>query len=110
MKTKRLIIATIFGIISGFICFFLASSGGNQLGLMLTINIILGRTLIGVAIGIWLDIRYPGQISWTITFLFAGLAVGCFNAWYWVERERKKIDGYYEESQESGHAGSESDE
>jgi ATP synthase protein I len=50
-------------------------------------------TLIGVAIGIWLDINYQGHISWTITFLFAGLAVGCINAWYWVERERKKIEG-----------------
>ena len=67
-------------------------------------------TLIGVAIGIWLDSRYPGQISWTITFLFTGLAIGCFNAWYWVERERKKIDGNYEESFEHSHTGSESDE
>jgi ATP synthase protein I len=50
-------------------------------------------TLIGVAIGIWLDIIYPGHISWTITFLFAGLAVGCANAWYWVEREQKKLRG-----------------
>jgi ATP synthase protein I len=55
-------------------------------------------TLIGVAIGIWLDIRHPGHISWTITFLFAGLAVGCFNAWYWVEKERKKIDIYNEKT------------
>jgi ATP synthase protein I len=67
-------------------------------------------TLIGVAIGIWLDIRYPGHISWTITFLFAGLAVGCFNAWYWVEKERKKIDGYYEESRENDQRGGENDE
>ena len=50
-------------------------------------------TLIGAAIGIWLDINYPGHISWTITLLFAGLVVGCANAWYWVERERKKIEG-----------------
>jgi ATP synthase protein I len=50
-------------------------------------------TLIGVVIGIWLDSIYPGHISWTITFLFAGLVVGCANAWYWVERERKKIAG-----------------
>jgi ATP synthase protein I len=62
-------------------------------------------TLIGVAIGIWLDIRYPGNVSWTITFLFAGLAVGCFNAWYWVEKERNKIDVYYEESQENDQWG-----
>ena len=50
-------------------------------------------TLIGAAIGIWLDINYPGHISWTITLLFAGLVVGCANAWYWVDKERKKIEG-----------------
>jgi len=50
-------------------------------------------TLIGVAIGVWLDVNFPGRISWTITFLFVGLVMGCVNAWYWVERERKKIEG-----------------
>ena len=50
-------------------------------------------TLNGAAIGIWLDINYPGHISWTITLLFAGLVVGCANAWYWVDKERKKIEG-----------------
>ncbi len=48
-------------------------------------------TLIGIAIGIWLDIHYPGQISWTLTFLSIGLAIGCANAWYWVSKEQKKI-------------------
>lgn len=51
-------------------------------------------TLIGVAIGVWLDIRYPGHISWTLTFLSIGLAIGCANAWYWVKREQKKIERY----------------
>ena len=50
-------------------------------------------TLIGVAIGLWLDIHYPGQISWTLTFLSIGLVVGCANAWYWVNKEQKKIKG-----------------
>lgn len=50
-------------------------------------------TLIGVAIGLWLDIHYPGQISWTLTFLSIGLAVGCANAWYWVKKEQKRIEG-----------------
>jgi ATP synthase protein I len=49
-------------------------------------------TLIGIAIGIWLDINYPGQISWTITLLFIGLGVGCANAWYWVKREQGRIE------------------
>ncbi|HWQ20025.1 MAG TPA: AtpZ/AtpI family protein [Methanotrichaceae archaeon] len=50
-------------------------------------------TLIGVALGAWLDSRYPGQISWTLTFLSIGLAIGCANAWYWVRREQKGISG-----------------
>ncbi len=49
-------------------------------------------TLIGTAIGIWLDINYPSRISWTITLLFVGLAVGCANAWYWVKREQGRIE------------------
>lgn len=48
-------------------------------------------TLIGIAIGIWLDIHYPSRISWTLTFLAIGLAVGCVNAWYWVSRQQRKI-------------------
>ena len=54
-------------------------------------------TLLGIALGLWLDSRYPGRISWTLTFLFGGLAVGCFNAWYWVSREREMIEREREE-------------
>ena len=52
MKTKRLIIATILGVVFGFVCYGLASGGQNEITLILALNIILGRTLIGVAIGI----------------------------------------------------------
>jgi ATP synthase protein I len=45
-------------------------------------------------IGVWLDIRYPGHISWTLTFLSIGLAVGCSNAWYWVKKGQKNIERY----------------
>lgn len=44
-------------------------------------------TLVCVALGIWLDRRWPGQISWTLTLLFVGITLGCLNAWYWVSRE-----------------------
>lgn len=44
-------------------------------------------TVIGVAIGVWLDARFEGQRSWTLTFLFIGIVVGCINAWFWVKRE-----------------------
>jgi hypothetical protein len=52
MKTKRLIISTLLGVLFGFVCYGLASSGQNELSTILALNIILGRTLIGVAIGI----------------------------------------------------------
>ena len=52
MKTKRLIIATLLGLVFGFVCFGMASSGPNEISTLLAINIILGRTLIGFGIGI----------------------------------------------------------
>ncbi len=48
-------------------------------------------TLLGAALGIWLDKRYPGIHSWTLTLLIIGLAIGCLNAWHWVARENKEI-------------------
>ncbi len=42
-------------------------------------------TLAGVAAGHWLDGRFPGGPSWTMTGLVAGVALGCANAWWWVK-------------------------
>lgn len=44
-------------------------------------------TIIGIAIGVWLDQEWPGRVSWTLTFLMIGIALGCLNAWYWVKQE-----------------------
>lgn len=46
-------------------------------------------TVIGVAVGVWLDGRGgdPGGISWTLTGLVVGVVVGCLNAWFWIQRE-----------------------
>lgn len=52
MKTKRLIIATLLGVLFSFVCYGMASSGQNEVPVFLAINIILGRTLIGFGIGI----------------------------------------------------------
>jgi ATP synthase protein I len=46
-------------------------------------------TLIGVAIGIWMDRTWPSTYSWTLTMLFIGLIIGCMNAWYWVNKESR---------------------
>lgn len=49
-------------------------------------------TLIGVALGVWLDARLESRVSWTLTLLFVGLAIGCANAWYWVRQEMRDDD------------------
>lgn len=48
-------------------------------------------TLIGTAIGIWLDHHYKGNRSWTLILLVAGLVMGCFTASHWISKEYRKI-------------------
>jgi ATP synthase protein I len=48
-------------------------------------------TLLGAALGLWLDKHHPGGHSWTLALLVAGLAIGCFNAWHWVANEEKAM-------------------
>lgn len=44
-------------------------------------------TLLGAALGLWLDRHYPGGRTWTLALLMAGLTLGCLNAWHWVSNE-----------------------
>lgn len=48
-------------------------------------------TLLGAALGLWLDRRYPGGHSWTLALLAIGLGLGCLNAWHWVAKEGREI-------------------
>lgn len=48
-------------------------------------------TLLGAALGHWLDRHYPMRHSWTLTLLVAGLIGGCMLAWSWVEKENQAI-------------------
>jgi ATP synthase protein I len=47
-------------------------------------------TLIGIALGIWLDETFVDSYSWTLMGLFIGVILGCLNAWYWINRESKR--------------------
>jgi ATP synthase protein I len=47
-------------------------------------------TLIGVAVGIWIDNTWSSRFSWTLMLLFIGVILGCVNAWYWVKRESRR--------------------
>ena len=48
-------------------------------------------TLLGAALGMWLDTHHPGTRSWTLALLMAGLVLGCFNAWHWVVKEDRAM-------------------
>lgn len=56
-------------------------------------------TLLGTALGVWLDKHYPGDHSWTLMLLAIGLGLGCFNAWHWVDKENREMH----EQEESKH-------
>jgi len=47
-------------------------------------------SLMGIALGVWIDRRVQSQYSWTLMLLLIGVALGCFNGWYWIEKESKR--------------------
>jgi len=49
-------------------------------------------TLLGIAAGVWLDRAVTGRYSWTLLLLGVGIAVGCLNAWFWIDKERAAIE------------------
>ena len=49
-------------------------------------------TLIGAALGIWIDSQSADDRSWTLALLIAGLILGCLNAWIWVSKESQHDD------------------
>ena len=57
-------------------------------------------TLLGAAVGIWIDNRYPGTRSWTLMLLVIGLIIGCANAWHWVDRQDREMREEQEDSDE----------
>jgi len=55
-------------------------------------------TLLGAALGIWLDNRYPGSYSWALMLLIIGLVLGCLNAWHWMTKEGKEMHDEQEDN------------
>ena len=43
--------------------------------------------LLGIGLGMWLDTHIESKYSWTLMLLLIGVALGCFNAWYWISKE-----------------------
>ncbi len=48
-------------------------------------------TLLGAALGLWLDEHHAGKHSWTLALLVAGLMIGCLNAWHWLDSEDRAM-------------------
>lgn len=65
---KRLLFATLLGVVFGFVCFGFAASGNNDVSWQLAVSIVLGRTLIGFGIGI-----SRLKIYWALHGLLMGL-------------------------------------
>ena len=57
-------------------------------------------TLLGAALGIWLDKHHSGSHSWTLMLLVIGLIIGCVNAWHWVTKEDQEIRAEQENDDE----------
>ncbi len=57
-------------------------------------------TLLGAALGLWLDKHHSGEHSWTLALLVAGLAIGCLNAWHWVAKEDQAMREEREDNDE----------
>ncbi|WP_319404863.1 AtpZ/AtpI family protein [uncultured Desulfosarcina sp.] len=49
-------------------------------------------TVLGIFLGVWIDLRWPGPYSWTLMLLVIGLVLGCINAWFWINRQRRTIE------------------
>ncbi|TAM62716.1 MAG: F0F1 ATP synthase subunit [Rhodanobacter sp.] len=61
-------------------------------------------TLLGAALGLWLDHHHAGKHAWTLALLMAGLTIGCLNAWHWVAREDKAMHEEAEDREDDDHA------
>ncbi len=57
-------------------------------------------TLLGAALGLWLDQHHTGSYSWTLMLLVLGLILGCLNAWHWVSKENKEMHEDEEEDKD----------
>lgn len=42
-------------------------------------------TLLGLALGLWIDQRWPSRFPWSLVLLAVGLVFGCVTAWLRVK-------------------------
>jgi ATP synthase protein I len=57
-------------------------------------------TLLGLALGIWIDRTWASSYSFTLMGLIGGLLFGLFSAWYWIDAEGHLIKDEREDKEE----------
>jgi ATP synthase protein I len=54
-------------------------------------------TLLGAALGLWIDRQHASAHDWTLALLVGGLGIGCLNAWHWVRSEDRAMQNEQED-------------
>ena len=49
--------------------------------------IVIAPTLVGLFLGRWLDAKFSSGIFWSAPLLMLGVAVGCWTAWRWINKQ-----------------------
>lgn len=49
-------------------------------------------TVIGIGIGLWIDLTWGDSYAWTVSLMFAGLTLGIFSAWRWMSDEQTEME------------------
>jgi ATP synthase protein I len=53
---------------------------------------VVAPTLLGAALGNWLDTNYPQSFSWILSLLLIGIIAGCATAWHWIKKEHTDMN------------------
>ena len=64
-------------------------------------------SLLGLALGVWIDSHHPATLRWTLMLFALGLIIGCFNAWHWISKEIENIRR--EQQNQTGETGKETE-
>ncbi|MBO8142472.1 MAG: AtpZ/AtpI family protein [Firmicutes bacterium] len=62
-------------------------------------------TLLGVALGLWLDARLGGGTRYTLSLLVAGIVLGGLNVWRWLRLQEEAEGGPDGETGAAGSSG-----
>ncbi len=62
-------------------------------------------TLLGVALGLWLDRRAGGGVRFTISLMVAGLVIGMTNVWRWIRLQQEAEEEAARGEERGGEAG-----